>query len=346
MNWRRFMAILHARNLEFVRDRSALGWSILFPVLLILGFAFLFSDSTADLYKVGVYHIDGNPPQLQEGNRNGFFATDYIQFVPASDLDGAIYKVKHHQLDMLLDLNGQQRYWVNSTSAKGYVLERVLRGTTANANAMTDFQKQTVSGREVRYVDWAMPGILAMNMMFGCLFGIGYVIVRYRKNGVLKRLKATPLTAFEFVSAQVASRVILIITVTTFVFVGTDLLIDFVMLGSYATLLLVFLLGAFCLICLALIMAARTSSEELAGGILNLIAWPMMIFSGVWFSLEGLHPAALYFSKLLPLTHVVDAARAVMNDGAGLLDILPQLGVLTVMTAVFLAIGASLFRWE
>lgn len=346
MKWQRFMAILHARNLEFVRDRSALGWSILLPVLLILGFAFIFSDSTTDLYKVGVYQMDGAPPQLQEGSRKGFFATDYIQFVPVSDLDAAIDKVKHHQLDMLLDLNGQQRYWVNSTSAKGYVLERVLQGTTTNANDVTDFQKQTVRGREVRYVDWAMPGILAMNMMFGCLFGIGYVIVRYRKNGVLKRLKATPLTAFEFVSAQVASRVILIVTVTVFVFVGTDLLIDFIMLGSYATLLLVLLLGAFCLISLALIMAARTSSEEFAGGILNLIAWPMMIFSGVWFSLEGLHPAAQYFSKLLPLTHVIDAARAVMNDGASLFDILPQLGVLTAMTAVFLAIGASLFRWE
>jgi ABC-type multidrug transport system permease subunit len=346
MNWRRFMAILHARNLEFVRDRSALGWSILLPVLLILGFAFIFSDSSKDLYKVGVYHADGVPPQLQEGDRKGFFATDYIDFVTVSDLNTAIDKVKHHQLDMLLDLNEQQRYWVNSTSAKGYVLERVLWGANGNMDTAVAFQKQTVDGREVRYVDWVMPGILAMNMMFGCLFGIGYVIVRYRKNGVLKRLKATPLTAFEFVSAQVASRVLLIIAITVFVFIGTDLLIDFVMLGSYATLLFVFLLGAFCLICLALIMAARTSSEEFAGGILNLIAWPMMIFSGVWFSLEGLHPAAQFFSKLLPLTHVVDAARAVMNDGAGLLDILPQLGVLTAMTAVFLAIGASLFRWE
>ena len=110
--------------------------------------------------------------------------------------------------------------------------------------------------------------------------------------------------------------------------------------------MLVFSLGALCLVCLGLIMAARTASEELAGGILNLVAWPMMIFSGVWFSLEGVHPAAQYFAQLLPLTHIIDAARAVMNDGAGVADILPQLGVLTAMTVVFLAIGAGMFRWE
>ncbi|MCB1825579.1 MAG: ABC transporter permease, partial [Candidatus Competibacteraceae bacterium] len=69
------------------------------------------------------------------------------------------------------------------------VLERILRG----ADARPTFRKQSVSGRVIRYVDWVLPGVLAMNMMFSCLFGDGYVIVRYRKNGMLKRHKATPL---------------------------------------------------------------------------------------------------------------------------------------------------------
>ncbi|UCE90292.1 MAG: ABC transporter permease, partial [Pseudomonadota bacterium] len=89
-----------------------------------------------------------------------------------------------------------------------------------------------------------------------------------------------------------------------------------------------------------------TRSEEFAGGMLNLLAWPMMILSGVWFSLEGLHPAAQYAAQLLPLTHVIDAARAVMNDGAGLVEIAPQLGALVGMTVLFLAFGAMRFKWE
>ena len=341
----RFLAVLHARNLEFLRDRAALSWNVLLPVFLVLGFAFLFSGQDKNLYKVGVYGSDAEPTQLAAESETTFFATNHIQFIVVTDLGKAIVKVQHHQLDMLVDMSSGPRYWINASSAKGYVLERVLWGTSRGTD-QGPFIKETVSGREVRYVDWVMPGILAMNMMFSCLFGIGYVIVRYRKNGVLKRLKATPLTAVEFLSAQVVSRLLLIIAITVVVFVGTDLLVDFVMLGSHLTLLLVFVLGALCLICLALILAARTASEEFAGGALNLLAWPMMIFSGVWFSLEGLHPAARAFAQVLPLTHVVDAARAVMNDGATLVDIYPNLLVLVLMSVIFLAIGALTFRWE
>ena len=74
----------------------------------------------------------------------------------------------------------------------------------SSADAMP--AREAVEGRQIRYVDWVLPGVIATNMMFSCLWGVGYVIVRYRKNGVLRRLQATPLTPFEFLSAQVVSR--------------------------------------------------------------------------------------------------------------------------------------------
>ena len=92
------------------------------------------------------------------------------------------------------------RYWVNTSSPKGYIVEKLLLA------ADRDAQRQPVTGDAVRYVDWLFPGILGMNMMFSCLFGVGYVVLRYRKTGFLKRLHATPLSAFEFLSAQVLSR--------------------------------------------------------------------------------------------------------------------------------------------
>ena len=67
-------------------------------------------------------------------------------------------------------------------------------------------RRQPVTGQAIAYVAWLFPGILAMNMMFSCLFGVGYVVLRYRKSGFLKRLHATPLSAFEFLTAQVLSR--------------------------------------------------------------------------------------------------------------------------------------------
>lgn len=185
-----------------------------------------------------------------------------------------------------------------------------------------------------------------MNMMFSALFGVGFVIVRYRKNGMLKRLKATPITAFEYLSAQIASRIILIVIVTAFVFYGTHYFVDFVMNGSHFNLFLVFALGALSMISLGLIIAARISSEETAGGLLNLFSWPMMFFSGVWFSLEGAAPVMQNIAEIFPLTHVTAAARAVMIDGAELIDISYHLIVLTAQSVVFLLFGSWFFKWD
>jgi ABC-type multidrug transport system permease subunit len=185
-----------------------------------------------------------------------------------------------------------------------------------------------------------------MNIMFSSLWGVGWVIVRYRKNGVLRRLKATPLNAFEFLTAQVLSRLGVVVAASLVVYIGADLLLDFVMRGSYLALLLVYVSGALCFISLGLIVAARLRTEELADGVLNLISWPMLLLSGVWFSMEGTSPAARLLSELLPLTHLVNAARRVMVDGAGVAAILPELALLAGGGLVLLAVAARLFRWE
>jgi ABC-type multidrug transport system permease subunit len=184
-----------------------------------------------------------------------------------------------------------------------------------------------------------------MNMMFSCLFGVGYVVVRYRKNGFLKRLRATPLRPAEFIVAQVASRLVLVLTVTAFVYLATHFILDTRMDGSYLTLLLVTVVGCISMVSLGLLIAARVTSEELAGGLLNMISWPMMILSGVWFSLEGAGPAVQGLAQIFPLTHILDSARAVMLDGATLLDIAPSMIMLTLLSLVFLALGAFYFRW-
>ena len=134
--------------------------------------------------------------------------------------------------------------------------------------------------------------------------------------------------------------------ITIFIFYGTNLIIGYAMFGSHLSLFLVFALGAINMISLGLIIAARTRSEETAGGLLNLLSWPMMFLSGVWFSLEGTNPVMQKIAEILPLTHVTAAARAIMIDGAGLADVSYHLIVLLVQSMVFLIVGALLFRWE
>jgi len=335
---RRFIAIFHARNIEFVRDKTALAWTFLLPFFLVFGFAFIFDGGGTEVYKVGVY---GTQPVQNDP----FYKLKHIEFITITDLDNAIDKVRHHQLDMVVNTNKNNIYWINTKSTNGYLLERLMWSSRVN-NQVQQELRQTVDGREIRYVDWVLPGILAMNMMFGCLFGVGFVLVRYRKNGVLKRLKATPLTAFEFLSAQVLSRLILVMIGTTSVFAACNWVFDIFVVGSYFAMFIIFALGTISLISLGLMMATRIKSEELANGILNLLSFPMMILSGVWFSLEGAHPYVVAFSKILPLTHMLDAIRAVMIDGATLVDVSNQIIILVALSVVFLIIGTVTFKWD
>jgi len=335
----RIYAIFRARNLEFIRDRGSMSWNIILPVALMFGLSFIFGADRAE-YTVGV---------LQSGTEidassHPFLETRYIQFVAVNDEAGGFRRVARHQLDLLLQIEGQQRYWVNPDSPKGYFAELAL--LQADADAGGGITKEQISGKPVRYVDWVLPGILGMNMMFSCLFGVGYVVVRYRKNGFLKRLRATPLRSIEFVIAQVASRLVLVTLITSFVFVGTKYFLDTRMDGNYITLLIVLVVGAVSLISMGLMIAARVTSEELAGGLLNMVTWPMMMLSGVWFSLDAANDTVRNIAKVFPLTHILDSARAVMLDGAGLAAIAPQLIALMTMTAIFLVVGAVIFRWH
>ena len=336
---KRIYAVFVARNREFLRDRGSLAWNILMPVILVFGLAFVFGGEGRNQYTVGVLQA---ATEIDAG-QHPFLESRFIEFVPVSDEADGFRKVERHRLDLLVRFRDERRYWVNPESPRGYFAERLLLQSDAAAGGR--MQKAQISGDPIRYVDWVLPGILGMNMMFSCLFGVGYVVVRYRKNGFLKRLRATPLRPHEFIMAQVASRLLLVLIVTTFVYFATHLILDTRMDGSYMTLLLVTVVGCISMVSLGLLIAARVTSEELAGGLLNMISWPMMILSGVWFSLEGAGPAVQGLAKVFPLTHVLNSARAVMLDGATLLDIAPSMIMLTLLSLVFLALGAYYFRW-
>lgn len=338
MSWNRIYALFVARNIEFFRDRTALAWSILLPVLIILVFAYAFSDENPEKFKVGVSGSNSGVEAVQN-----FRSTRFIRFIELDAVDANLVKVERHQIDLLFDADNY-RYWINKTSPNGYIAEKLL--IAAFTNAPQQLQQNVVSGDEVRYLDWVVPGVIAMNIMWGALFGIGYVIVRYRKFGVLKRIQATPVTPLEFLSAQILSRLWLLVTVNALIYIGMDLFLDFRMHGSYFDLFVVFALGSVCLICCGLVVAARISSEEVANGLLNMFSWPMMFLSGVWFSLEGAHPWMQKFALILPLTHVTEAAREIMIDGAGLFQIADHLIVLGITSLVLLVIGAWIFRWE
>lgn len=327
--WLLFMA----RNREFYRDKGSLSWSILFPLLLIFGLSFALS-SDKYVYKIGVLGDVAKAEALLK-NIPGLKLVHYDDHMLALD------RLKKRQIDLLLQPEPSPSYWIIPAVKKSYFLEKVIV-----AHSATPWIKHTVNGSDVGYLAWVIPGILSMSLMFSCLYGVGYVITRYRDSGVLKRLMATPISAFEFLAAQAASRLLISVSTLTLVFIGSYFLLKFPVQGSGFLLLLIAVLGSLSMIALSLLCAARIDSLELMNGVLNLISWPMMLLSGLWFPLDDAPTVVQSLSQLMPLTHVVNAARAVMLEGAGFLSILPQLLTLLVMAVVLMLSATFAFRWQ
>jgi ABC-2 type transport system permease protein len=328
---RRMKAVFIARSLEYLRDRASFGWNLVFPVLIVFALAVVFSGPPRALFTVTAVASD-NLPELVE-----FPGVETIK----ADRNKALDRLSRQQTDLVIEVvDDSVNYWVNGNSASGAILELLLRYTESRPLARGE-----TDGDAIRYVDWVVPGILGMNMMYSALWGVGYVVVRYRQSGYLRRLKATPLTKFEFLSAQVLSRLLVTLTASTIVFVGTNLVLDYKMVGSIGLLLLIALMGGLAMITLGLAIACRTESKEFADGLLNAVTFPMLLLSGVWFSLDGSPEWVQMLAQVLPLTHVLEAARAVMLDNAGFTDIATHLAVLVGFCIVGMGLSIKLFKW-
>ncbi len=348
MRLKRFWTIVKARNREFFRDRSACGWNFLFPFLIVAGFGIIFGGQTYTEYKVGIFPHSPGPVNVEKLRIPDQLRTKrYLKFIGIPSAAEGISKLKYHKIDFLLKQGDPPfDYWVSDGSPKGYMVEQMFKASLIPQSMQSSAQKKQIQGKSIRYIDWLFPGILAMNMMFSALWGVGYVVVRYRKNGALKRLKVTPLNAFEYLAAQAVSRIFLLMFTLVVVWTGCDLIFSFTVEGSYVDLFIIFLLGSLSLTALGLILASRGTSEEFTTGILNFISWPMMFLSEVWFSLEGAPGWVKSVANIFPLTHMLKAARSVMHDGVGIMNVSLELCILAAMTLVFLIVGAGLFSWN
>lgn len=326
-----FLALFMARNREFYRDKGSLSWSIFFPLILIFGLNFALSNDEY-VYRVGVIGKAPLPTTVA--------AIPHVEKIAYTDEALALKRLRQQELDLLIRTTPETGYWINPASRKAWFLEQALQ------QSGTHLPRHTVPGQAVSHVAWLVPGILSMSLMFSCLYGVGYVITRYRQLGVLKRYHATPVSAFQFLAAQMASRLLISVTTLTAVFTGSWLLLGFPVQGSPLLLLLVTMGGALAMIGVSLVLAARIDSLELMNGLLNLISWPMMFLSGLWFSLDATPPLVQQLSWLMPLTHVVEPARAIMLEGAGWAEVAPHLAILFSLAFILLIAASRLFRWE
>ena len=197
-----------------------------------------------------------------------------------------------------------------------------------------------------RYIDFLIPGLIGMNIMSSGMWGIGYVVVEMRTRKLLKRLVATPMSRAQFLWSFVLMRGLFLLFELP-VLLGFGFFAFHVgIAGSLPLLIGCGLLGALAFSGLGLLVASRAQNTQTVSGLINLVMMPMFVGSGVFFSTSRFPEAVQPFVRVLPLTALNDALRAVMIDGAGPRALFAPLALLAGIAAVTFGAALKLFRWR
>lgn len=344
------LELTKARLLEFVREPSAIFWVFGFPVLLAIGLGIAFRSQPMQSYKVGVLG-EGQEVTRTLTILKKVKQVDAVKMTPKK----AALGLRKGKLDLLLTPGAastgalQFNYRYDATRPQSRTARLAVNDILQRALGRIDpaLVKEKVSTEPGgRYIDFLMPGLIGLNVMSSGMWGIGYAVVLARRRRLLKRLAATPMRRSHFLFSFMISRLLFLAAEITLLVLFGWLVFDVALHGSFIGLCLTGLMGGLSFIGIALLVAARPDSTEVASGWMNAVMLPMWILSGSFFSYERFPEVIHPIIKALPLTAFNDAFRAVMNDGATLWAIWPQLLILTCWCLVTFTLALRWFRWQ
>lgn len=224
------------------------------------------------------------------------------------------------------------------------LVERALHRAGGRLQPMQiDVQEETAPGS--RYIDFLIPGLVAMNLLGSGLFGVGFSLVQMRVRKLLRLLIVAPMGRAEFLTAYLLSRLVLVLPESLAIVGFGHLMFGVPCSGGLLALLLLVLLGGCMFLGLGLLVGSRARTLEAVGGLMNALMVPMWLLGGVFFSSERFPEFVQPLIQLLPITHLCDALREVMLEGAGLWDVSGQLAILAGFTLLFFGAALKLFRW-
>ncbi len=203
-----------------------------------------------------------------------------------------------------------------------------------------------VTERGARYIDFLVPGLLAMNLMGGGLWGIGWNVVDARVKKLLKLALATPMRRRDYLLSHILVRALFVPLEVVPLLAVARLLFDVRVSGGPADLAAVVCAGMFCFAGLGTLVACRARTSQTVYGLINLITLPMFVLSGVFFSTSRFPEAVQPFLRLLPLTSLADGLRAVMGEGASVAMLGREFLVLGAWGFLSFVLAVRWFRWE
>lgn len=349
-----------AQLLMYARDRQSVFFAFFFPLFFMLALGFMVGQDEIDPIEVSVVTSSESEAvaelvgELQSQELLSVHEEDEAtarQALQAGERRLVIMVPDQYtgeqdesvSLAVLVDADQPQESQQAIAILQGTLvdIERQLRGE----EPLFTLEIEDVEAREMRYVDFLIPGLLALMIMQLSIAGSGFNIVEYKRKGILKRLFVTPLRPLEFILSLIVSRLVIVMVQITLLLVVAKLVFGISIIGSLVLLYLFAVLGCILFLGLGFALGGIANTQNSVMTIGNLFIFPQMFLAGVFFSLEALPVWLQPVAKILPLSFVSDAIRQVANEGAQLADLgLDIVGILVwLVIGIFLAV--YFFRW-
>lgn len=369
-----FGKLLVANFRQFFRERSALFFTFAFPIIFILVMGLAFSGGADSIsFTIGLVVAD-------EDSEAGAIIAEAFNQVPIfemvpGDLESSLEALRKGDVSAVVAVPegidagfaaGQSAeitfYYDPAQTTTAQVLRPTIREIIHAIDRQISQQppllvlsEQTIQSQNQdpadlyadggRVLDYMVPGILAMSVLFLGLQGV-MPLVELREKKTLKRLGATPLNRGMIIYSQIVHRLVLaviqaliIITIARFVF-------DVQMVGNWWLLLGILMLGTSTLISLGFLLTARARTVEGATPLVMGLQFPMMFLSGIFFPTNMMPDFMKPIIAALPLTYLGDAFRQVMVGATPLYPLGVDVAVLGAWLVVTMVLAVRFFRWE
>jgi ABC-2 type transport system permease protein len=337
-----------------LRNRTALFWNLVFPAIFILIFGTIFSDDQIDI-TVGVL---GEPSSLHTETVEALESVEVFTVETGGTEDDELQALEDGDRDVVLIFGPEpadgsfpaaQLYYDETAGPNSQLsisaVQQVLL-TVAQGENPVPIEQVPVTGIDVSFMDFFLPGILAMAIMNSGVIGLSTSFVTYRERGILRRIKVTPFSLTGFIGSRVVSQLIVAVPQSLILVALAQLFFDLTIRGNPVLILFVILLGSLAFLSVGFAVSSIARNVETAASYSNLITFPMLFLSGVFFELDAAPEWLQPITKVLPLRYLVDALREPMTRGKGIEEIWLDILVLIATFVVSMLIAVRFFRWD
>ncbi|MEI6681347.1 MAG: ABC transporter permease [Bacteroidota bacterium] len=362
---------------ELIREPGVLFWGIVFPILMSLGLGIAFTkkkdvvsviaiarplagvEKAGDTTSVIVHFLQAKKamaPKEKEGS------PEYKLTIPDDKLgnttfifrgmawEQAMILVKRGNINLILEeQKGKVLYHFDPMNPDAQLTYLKLNRLFHSGEAVVQETNREVAPLTVngtRYIDFLVPGLIAMGVMMSCMWGVSYAIIERRSKKLLRRMVATPMRRSSFLVALITVRVLMNFIEAGLLFLAAYLAFHITIQGNPAALLALFLAGNFAFAGISIFISSHTAKTEIGNGLINALSMPMMVLSGVFFSYHNFPEWSIPVIQKFPLTMMADGIRSIFIEGAGFAEMAMPIIILSSVGVVFFAAGMKIFRWH